>query len=435
MLSNDMQSLLQHIKLPHFRHKWLITLLAFSIPVYQNILPILIVLILLNWFSLENRKGGNSNLTFVCLVVFFLIHVIGLLWSVNLDFGMFDVQVKLSFLLLPFIFYFSETLVNDDFERVLSGYVIGCAVGVFLGVTQAFYAYYSDNTGFLKLYSESLTPSLHIGYFAMYMNFAIIILIYRLYFRSESLFTYQNLLRVFLILFFSGAVFLSTSRNGLIGLLLALTLIVIYSVIRYRKWMSIISIAVIAWVIMSSLLKDYKSSALKFHGFEEVEAAVKKGKASQKVYKTSTSIRILVWSFSLNLIKSNPIIGVGTGDIKDELIKLYKKEGYPILVKRQYNSHNQYLQTAAALGIPTLIVLLLMFISPLLVRWRRLHFLAVFLSIIVGVACLTESVLEVQAGVIFYTFFASLFAQNMRSDYGTNFIDNPLIIKRKQLKE
>jgi len=430
-----MQSLLQHIKLPHFRHKWLITLLAFSIPVYQNILPILIVLILLNWFSLENRKGGKGNLTFVCLVVFFLIHVIGLLWSVNLDFGMFDVQVKLSFLLLPFIFYFSETLVNDDFERVLSGYVIGCAVGVFLGVIQAFYAYYSDNTGFLKLYSESLTPSLHIGYFAMYMNFAIIILIYRLYFRSESLFTYQNLLRVFLILFFSGAVFLSTSRNGLIGLLLALTLIVIYSVIRYRKWMSIISIAVIAWVIMSSLLKDYKSSALKFHGFEEVAAAVKKGKASQKVYKTSTSIRILVWSFSLNLIKSNPIIGVGTGDIKDELIKLYKKEGYPILVKRQYNSHNQYLQTAAALGIPTLIVLLLMFISPLLVRWRRLHFLAVFLSIIVGVACLTESVLEVQAGVIFYTFFASLFAQNMRSDYGTNFIDNPLIIKRKQLKE
>ena len=138
--------------------------------------------------------------------------------------------------------------------------------------------------------------------------------------------------------------------------------------------MSIISIAVIAWVIMSSLLKDYKSSALKFHGFEEVAAAVKKGKASQKVYKTSTSIRILVWSFSLNLIKSNPIIGVGTGDIKDELIKLYKKEGYPILVKRQYNSHNQYLQTAAALGIPTLIVLLLMFISPLLVRWRRFTF-------------------------------------------------------------
>ena len=31
-----MQSLLQHIKLPHFRHKWLITLLAFSIPVYQK---------------------------------------------------------------------------------------------------------------------------------------------------------------------------------------------------------------------------------------------------------------------------------------------------------------------------------------------------------------------------------------------------------------
>ena len=148
---------------------------------------------------------------------------------------------------------------------------------------------------------------------------------------------------------------------------------------------------------------------------KRLQQPLKKAKPLKKYIKTSTSIRILVWSFSLNLIKSNPIIGVGTGDIKDELIKLYKKEGYPILVKRQYNSHNQYLQTAAALGISNInsitsyVLYLLCWLGG-----EGLHFLAVFLSIIVGVACLTESVLEVQAGVIFYTFFASLFAQNMR---------------------
>ncbi len=427
-----MQSLYQNMLSAEFRHKWLITLLAFFLPVNQNVLAIIIALTVLNWLSLDKKEEHKSIWSFALLIAFFLWHLIGLIWSENMDFGLFDVQVKLSFLLLPLVFYFSKRLHSIDFERVLSGYVVGCVVAILIGVLQASYDFYADKTDFLKLYGENLTPSLHIGYFAMYMNFAIIILIYRLYFRSQTLYTVQNLIRVFLILVFSGAVFQSTSRNGLLVLILALILVIIYALIRYKKWMFIISILVFAWVIMSSVFKDYSSSALKFHGFEEVATAVKKGKAAQKAYKTSTSIRILVWGFTVNLIKSNPIIGVGTGDIKDELIKQYKEDGYQTLVKRQYNAHNQYLQSAAALGIPAVMIILFMFLSPFLVSWRRLHFLAVFLSIIVGVACLTESVLEVQAGVVFYAFFASLFAQNMGSDYGTNFLDNPLYNIRKK---
>ncbi|MAZ36471.1 MAG: hypothetical protein CL842_03350 [Crocinitomicaceae bacterium] len=430
-----MKSFGQNIKSAAYRHHWLITLLAFSIPVNQNLQSIFIVLLLVNWFTLDKRKEDNRMFQFVLIALFYIIHLLGLIWSSNLDFGLFDIQIKLSLLIFPLVFYFSKRLDSKDFEKTLSGYIIGCLTAVLVGLAQAFYNYYSGINDFFKIYAENLTPSLHIGYFAMYMNFAVIILIYRLYFRSRSLYTIQNVLRISLILLFSGSVFLSTSRNGLLALLFVLFIVVIYALIKSRKWMIFLTIGTILWIVFSSVLKDHKSSSLNFHGFEEVTAAVKKGKAPPKEYKTSSSLRILVWSFSLDLIKANLLLGVGTGDIKDELLNLYEKEGYPILVQRQYNSHNQFLQTAAALGIPAAIVLFLMLLSPLFFSWKRLHFLAIFLSIIVGVACVTESVFEVQAGVVFYTFFATLFAQNMRSDYGTNFIDNPLIIKRKQLKE
>lgn len=424
-----MQNLIYNMKFANYRHEWLTVLLAFFIPINQNILSLLIVLLAVNWLFLKKESGGNKVLAFAFIISFYLAHLAGLLWTDNLKFGFFDIQVKLSLLLLPLIFMFSPKLESKNFEKTLSAYVIGCAVAVIIGVIQSSYNFFILDSGYVELYAENLTLSLHIGYFAMYMNFAVIILIYRLYFRTTNLYTYNNLVRVFLILLFSGAVFLSTSRNGLIVLLFVLILAVIYAVISFKKWLSIISLAVISWIILSSVWKDHNNSVLKFHGFDEITTTLKKEKL-KKIDRSSSAVRILVWQSALELIKDNPLTGVGTGDIKDELLRVYNEHDYVRLVKRRYNAHNQFLQTAATLGIPAAILFFLMLISPLIFNWKRWHFLGLFLAIIVGVASLTESVLEVQAGVIFYALFASLFAQNIQQDYGTNFINNPLLFRK-----
>lgn len=353
------------------------------------------------------------------------------MWSSNQSFAWFDIQIKLPLLLFPLALFFSKNLTRKEFENVMSGYVFGCLLAVITAIFVALYTYYLGDSNYIDLYKKNISPKLHIGYFAMYMNFAILVLVYKLYLDSKPLFTVSNIFKISLLILFAASIFFSTSRNGLIVLLMLLAIMVLYAIISKRKWMLGTMLLLISWVILSSVLKDYNDTNSDFHGFKQVVTAVKKDELKNTEWESS-SVRILVWTTALDVIKDNPIIGTGTGDIKDELIRRYKVNEYKYPFERKYNAHNQFLQTAAALGIPAAILLLIMFLAPLFVGWKRIHFLGVFLSIIVGVACLTESVLEVQAGVIFYAFFASLFAQNMTQDYGTNFIDNPLIFRRKQ---
>ena len=409
-------------------------MLAGFIPLYQNILPILIVLLVVNGIGSKSLrlKKINWNPQSILLILFFLLHVIGTLWSSNQGFAWFDVQIKLSFLLLPIVYLGLKPLNKKQFEMILSGYLIGCVLAILYGGINSAMNYISGENTYLNFYESNISPTLHIGYFSMYMNFAIIILIYKLYFTSKELFSVINIIRISLILLFSVAIFFSTSRNGFLVLFFIFILAIVYSIVSRRKWMFGTLLVLISWIALSSFLRDYKNSTSDFHGFKQVVVAVEK-KEVRKTEWESSAVRILVWKTAVEIIQEYPILGTGTGDIKDELVKLYKEKEYKYAYERRYNAHNQYLQTAAALGIPAGLILIFMIISPLFYSWKRWHFLGFFLAIIVGIACLTESVLEVQAGVVFYAFFASLFAQNMQNDYRTNFIDNPLLYRKNKI--
>ncbi len=44
-------------------------------------------------------------------------------------------------------------------------------------------------------------------------------------------------------------------------------------------------------------------------------------------------------------------MGVGTGDINDEMVSSYEEQGLNELAAKNLNPHNEYLQIAVALGI------------------------------------------------------------------------------------
>ncbi len=64
----------------------------------------------------------------------------------------------------------------------------------------------------------------------------------------------------------------------------------------------------------------------------------------------SKSLRLNALIASKNLIFSNPIIGVGSGDWRDELTRYYHKNQLPCNAKEQTAPHNQYLRIALKNG-------------------------------------------------------------------------------------
>ena len=142
---------------------------------------------------------------------------------------------------------------------------------------------------------------------------------------------------------------------------------------------------------------------------------VSRNSISSKLYTNNnkinegTSNRIVVWKTSVELIKENPVFGVGTGDVKDVLISRYKKNKITYAYIYKLNAHCQYLQTFVATGAVGFLILILCLFVPAIIAIKNRNIIYLLFLIIFSFNMLVESMLEVQAGVVFYAFFNSLF--------------------------
>jgi O-antigen ligase len=128
----------------------------------------------------------------------------------------------------------------------------------------------------------------------------------------------------------------------------------------------------------------------------------------------SISSRFGMLEASTNIIRKNPLFGIGTGDLTDELVKEYKRMNFTMGYKNKYNPHNQILSNLARNGfLGGSICIISLYILPAYIAYTRRDFLFFsFVCVIYGVG-LTESILDVHKGITFYTFFSSLLMYNL----------------------
>lgn len=111
------------------------------------------------------------------------------------------------------------------------------------------------------------------------------------------------------------------------------------------------------------------------------------------------------------ILKENWILGVGPGNVQKKLDNCYSGytyKNYDDYSKIEYNSHNQYLDIWLKYGIFGLIL----FLVFLLWGTKNIDLLYGIFIFIIMVAMLTENIFDRQVGVVFFTFFNSLFFIN-----------------------
>ena len=256
---------------PKTRHYYLSFLMAFLLPVYKEGVVFTAVFMGLNWLTLGKKafdlKSIFQNPSLLVLVLFYAWHVVGLLWSSNLEFGLFDLEIKLTFLLLPIVFTAFGRFKIKRFERILKSYLLGCSTAILIGFLNSIWAYYNGESPYLDFYNDKISPLLHISYFAMYLNLGLVICLYLIVRGENSFYSWRNVGLITLSFVFALATFLSTSKNGFLALIFLLLIIATYAIVRYRKWLLGVSVVLVVWIIASSLLKDINSGNSSFHGF------------------------------------------------------------------------------------------------------------------------------------------------------------------------
>jgi O-antigen ligase len=386
---------------------------AFLLPVYGKIVPSLIALMVLNWLVdlrfLKSFRGiyrDPVRLLILASAFFYLIYLAGMINSVNLAYGWFDLEVKLSLFIFPLIFvtYFADIDWNALLKKVLAAFVAGSLVSTLILLGIAAWRTFAEHAEGAFFYT-GLSWIHHPSYLAMYFTFCTAIVAYWMFRPEERIVKMTPRFLLILIAWFSVMVVLLSSKAGILSLAMVFVLIAAYLFFVEKKRGQGLLLAVI---LLAALYGTVRLMPVSSARFSNMESALAKGDSVSKSSTESNSERVGVWKSAVHAIQRNPWSGVGTGDVKDELMKEYGAEKNTAALKSHLNAHNQYLQTTLALGIPGLLLLLALIVMPAMLAWGKRDYLFLSFLLIFAFNISVESMLEVQAGVVWFAFLYTL---------------------------
>jgi len=283
-------------------------------------------------------------------------------------------------------------------------------------------ANHTENAFYYRQLSWHFNPS----YLAMYFTFALAILGYWLMEGYNFFKRYQVLGTLMLMINFFIFIVLLNSKAGWLSLFMVIIIYTVTLVVLKHKWLT----GTVALLV--SVLLFYFCLTL-FPGLgERVKQSGKDLQTMDSPGKDpkSTAERIAVWKSSIEIIKSHILTGVGTGDVKDALMERYKANNLTKIMNQKLDAHNQYLQTFISLGIFGLIILLYMLVFPVIRAFQQKDFIFMIFLAVFAINIMFESMLENQAGVIFYALFNVI----LYSSCVSGSFDNPFIIPGRQTR-
>lgn len=390
----------------------LFSILAFMLPVYKKIIPLIIVLlfVVVLYYTIRKKTFRSFRLTTASAasIALYLLYAVGLLYTENMKAGLFDMQVKMSFLAFPVLFAFAAPFFKAGFrERIEQVFIAGVLFSSLLLLTLSAIRF-AHSHDFKEFFYIHFSRFFHPSYFAMYVNVALLLLMNIVFKQWRSLKKTKIALLFAICAFFILIVFLTNSKAGIIVSLFSMLLFLLIKVFSIRNkragiiaLVSFIGLALMIWALVPGVKSRFQDAFISLTAFEKHQSN-NPGEGSAQ--------RIVIWKCSLQAVQDNPVIGTGTGDVHETLDKKFTEYGFHYGVKLHRNAHSQYYQTAIALGIIGLLTLLIVFFSLLIQGIRNKEAVIVLITLVFLLHFFVESMLETQAGTLFTAFFISFFA-------------------------
>lgn len=400
-------------------------LLAFIIPFPYYFGAISVWVLAGAWLvqgNFANKLPRLSRLGNLVWIIYFLLFALSYFYSDNKQASLVDLTTKLSFIIFPILIGTAE-IDRKTLEKIFISFITGVSVIAIYAIVHAFYMFHKNgNPGEFFYHTLVITLDANAVYMSFYVIFALYLFIT---FRFSSVFTKErkffkwsvfSLLLVFFILLSCRLlIFLFFVYLGIIGIKFLFR--------NPKKYMLKISILAVAALSFCSIILFTKNPIKERYLIvvrENTNLAFQQDYSNKAFVLDNLNIRLLLWRVSIENIKERNLwwAGCGNGDINDiqneKLLKLgvpgFKKEDGWISPLHDVYIHNMYLQTLEMIGIPGLICLLVILILPFFsIRYvKNKGTFYIFQS--TGILfMMQESVLQIQAGVIYFTFFSIVF--------------------------
>jgi O-antigen ligase len=345
---------------------------------------------------------------------YYLLHVIGLFYSTNLQYGFSDLETKLSFFIIPIV-YSGLNISEKIFEKIKLTFILSSTLSLFVLLILSAIQF-SNTSDWNEFFYTRLTHVGHATYISVYFNLALLF-IQDHYYKNKSRSSFWIL--VLLFFFLLTGIFLLSARTSTFVAILS---VIIYPFLITGKKLfhdKKFKVHLSGIFLMLILFFTYLHFNNRFLQVEHAIVLIENQNSTDSVRQedpNSTNIRINLWQNAIQLIGENILFGVGTGDIKEELVKKYSENNYQYGVRIRPSPHNQFLHTGVILGLTGILFLLAYLLLPLAISFRQKDWLYFAFLIIILINCMTESLLERQAGILFFTAFNTCFYLLLRKN-------------------
>jgi O-antigen ligase len=332
-------------------NSYLLVLLGFVLPITVAGANIVLVLITILWLVEGDLKKKitelASNKLVLASMAFILVHIVGLLWTEDIKWGLNIVKKEAIFLFLPILMSVAK---KEHLKYYIGAFLMAMTISEIVS-----YGIWLEIIHWEGRLASNPTPFMsHISY-NPFLAFAIYILIFFMLF-DKSLSNKEKLISSFFIITMSINMFITGGRSGQV---VFFVLMVVIFFIYFNK--SFLKALLLSMVIVPSvfMIAYYSSSIFKHRvndGIESIQNFMKYDRSD--VLRSSINQRLGYAINSYNiLLKEGILLGVGTGDFPT----MYKEENRVSRFPTSTNTvhpHNMYILVATQVGVVGLLVLI-----------------------------------------------------------------------------
>lgn len=324
-----------------------------------------------------------------------IMYLIGVLWTDDYSYWVERIQVKIPLLFLPLGFWaVKDTITRATIDVLIMIFISLCAATA-LGSFIYYLLHYTEITESYKHAKTIPTIIEHIRY-SLLLTIAFFASI-QAYLKSTVMVTklQKNIvagLGIFLFLFLH----VLSIRSGLLALYATCFLWLLIQVVKSgnKKLLWLFPAAAAFLVAMYFFVPSLHNKVN--YMVRDVNQFV----TGKSVNNYSDGNRLLSMKIGVQIGMQHPWIGVGSGDVQQEMNAVYKKDYPDIDEKNWLIPHSQFVYIFTALGLIGFVIFMICLIYPFLNKEVPLDIFCLAVLVSTYTSFLSEATLELQQGIV-----------------------------------
>lgn len=419
---------------------FLLYALAFSIPFPYIYSAVGIALVSAAWILQANFKETFNNLrqrkALWPFIIYFLLIAISYTYSDNKEQSSFDINSKLSFVIIPFVIGAGMSINKKQLERFLLAFVSGITIVSIAFIIKAIFKWQESGSTDVFFYHNLVEgTNANAVYEAWYAFFSISLL---MFFPWQQFFSGRLRLLRLAIIVIQLAFFILLSSRMLIALFFILAVpVYITNSLRIAKiGTGKIAILIAVFVLLLISIITIPNPIKKRYDdifYNSIHIGwIKPGEQVDETQLNNFTLRLFLWQIGIENMNDHQLwlTGAGNGDVpalqNEKMIAHGIKNIHSEKELRSplYNAnlHNMYLQTLLMIGLPGLLIFILITFTPLIninkteykVAFGAFHISSVLFM-------MQEAAMQTQAGIMYYILISSIYWSFFYNEKQINF--------------